>query len=123
MASYPPVVRLDRYGDVVLLQLTGRLEGAACHVLHQYLVKVLAARIPPLLVVDLEGLATADPYGRDILLSADRHSRASDGHMFVIGGGVLPALEDGDLDRSPSVDDALAALGARARNRAVTVRR
>ncbi|NUP63186.1 MAG: hypothetical protein HOW71_13570 [Nonomuraea sp.] len=103
-------IRLDRYGDVVLLQLSGRLEGAACHVLQQYLVKVLAARMPPLLVVDLEGLVAADPYGRDILLSAGRHSRASDGRLIVIGGGVLPALEEGDLDLSPSVEDALAAL-------------
>ncbi|MGN9843253.1 STAS domain-containing protein [Nonomuraea sp. H19] len=103
-------IRLDKHGNVVLLSLTGRLEGVACLVLQQYLVKVLVARIPPLLVVDVEGLTAADMYGRDILLSADRHAKASGGRLIVTGGGVLPGQEDGLLELFPSVDDALAEL-------------
>lgn len=103
-------IRLDRHGDVVLLCLTGRLEGAACLILQQYLVDVLVARIPPLLVVDVGGLAVADLPGCDILRSADRHARASGGRMIVIGGGVLPGQGSGDLELFPSVGAALTAL-------------
>lgn len=94
----------------MLLYLTGRLEGVACLVLQQYLVKVLVATIPPLLVVNLEGLAGADPHGWDILQSADRHARASGGRMVVVSGGVLPDQGDGSLDVVASTDQALTAI-------------
>ncbi|WP_188188709.1 STAS domain-containing protein [Nonomuraea sp. SYSU D8015] len=103
-------IRLDQHGHVVLLSLTGRLEGAACLVLQQYLVKMLVARMPPLLVVDTEGLVAADPHGHDILRSANRHAKASGGRMIVTGGGGLIGQEDGALELLPSVDDALAEL-------------
>lgn len=108
-------VRLDKHGDIVLLTLTGRLEGVACHVLQQYLVKVLATAVPTFLVLDLEGLTTADPHGRDILLAADRHARASGGQAVIIGGGTLPALADTALEVRESLDGALAELRRRRR--------
>ncbi|MFI9591275.1 STAS domain-containing protein [Nonomuraea sp. NPDC052265] len=108
-------IRLDKYGDIVVLTLTGRLEGVACNVLQQYLVKVLATAIPTLLVVDLAGLMVADLYGRDILLAADRHAKASGGRMIVTGGGMPPVLADSALEGRASIKDALAELGRRRR--------
>ncbi|NUR92573.1 MAG: STAS domain-containing protein [Nonomuraea sp.] len=106
-------IRLDKHADVIVLALTGRLEGVACHVLQQYLVKVLATMVPTLLVVDLEGLSVADPYGRDILMAADRHARSSGGHMMVTGAGAPSVLADSTLDERPALADALTELGRR----------
>ncbi|MGP3921132.1 STAS domain-containing protein [Nonomuraea sp. 10N515B] len=106
-------IRLDRFGDVVVLSLTGRLEEVACLILQQYLVNVLVARTSPLLVVDLHCLTAADAHGRDILVSAARHAKASEGRMIVVGGGVLPRHENAVLDQSPSLEEALAELTAR----------
>ncbi|MFI6928636.1 STAS domain-containing protein [Nonomuraea spiralis] len=108
-------IQLDKHGDVVVLTLTGRLEGVACNVLQQYLVKVLATAIPTLLVVDLAGLMVADFYGRDILLAADRHAKASGGHMIVMGDGIPPVLADSALEKRASIKDALAELWRRRR--------
>lgn len=107
-------IRLDRHGEVVLLSPTGRLEGVACLVLQQYLVNALVARIPPLIVVDLRELAAMDEHGRDVLRSAARHARVSEGRLIVIPGGCVTgyerAGERGGIEAAKSVDDALAEL-------------
>ncbi|NRQ36959.1 hypothetical protein HII36_34745 [Nonomuraea sp. NN258] len=102
-------IRLDRYGKVVLLSLSGRLDAAAAAILQQYLVNVLVSRIPPLLVVDLTCVLAVDAEARDILLSADRHARAFEGRLIVVGAGVLPGRLGG-LEMFPGVAEALAAL-------------
>ncbi|GAB2925071.1 STAS domain-containing protein [Nonomuraea fastidiosa] len=107
-------IRLDRQEEVVLLSLTGRLEGVACLILQQYLVNALVARIPPLIVVDLRELAAVDEHGRDVLRSAARHARVSDGRLIVIPGDGIAghghAGERAGIEVAESVDDALAEL-------------
>ncbi|MEV5323382.1 hypothetical protein WBK31_18160 [Nonomuraea sp. N2-4H] len=107
-------IRLDRQEEVVLLSLTGRLEGVACLILQQYLVNALVARIPPLIVVDLRELAAVDEHGRDVLRSAARHARVSDGRLIVIPGDGITghghAGERAGIEVAESVDDALAEL-------------
>ncbi|TDD23670.1 hypothetical protein E1294_08060 [Nonomuraea diastatica] len=103
-------IGFDRHGRIALLHLKGRLAGVASLVLQQYLVKVLVARIPPLFIVNVEGLTETDDSGRETLRSADRHARASGGRMIVAGGGGALRLELGALDLVESVDDAFAEL-------------
>ncbi|MEV4473614.1 STAS domain-containing protein [Nonomuraea salmonea] len=106
-------IRLDRHGQVVLLSLTGRLEGVACLVLQQYLVNALVARIPPLLAVDLRSLAAIDEHGRDILRSAARHARVAEGRMIVVYGEYAAQASDddgGEIEAAGTVEDALTDL-------------
>ncbi|GIH73904.1 STAS domain-containing protein [Planobispora longispora] len=80
-------VDVQPYTDLTVLHLTGHLSGATAPMLHVLLAKALAARVPPVVIVDARGLSVIDPSGWAILDAADRHARDSGGRVIVTGGG------------------------------------
>lgn len=96
-------------GRVTVLGLMGALTGRNPRILHGFLVKALATRIPPLLLVDVRGLSAIDAGGLAILLGANDHAHASGGRLIVVGTtSGLPS--DSELDIRSTFREAMSGL-------------
>ncbi|NUW33928.1 STAS domain-containing protein [Nonomuraea sp. SMC257] len=109
--SQPPSLRVEEWeaGPVVVLALSGALVRATAHTLEQPLVRALARRVPPLVVVDAERLSAVDPVGGDLLAHAVRYATQAGGRLVVAGGGERVEAHVADA-MSPTLDEALSEL-------------
>ncbi|GII04369.1 STAS domain-containing protein [Planobispora takensis] len=76
---------VEPYDDLTVLHLTGHLSGVTAPMLHVLLARELAARVPPVVIVDVRALDAIDSSGWAILDAADRHARDSGGRVIVTG--------------------------------------
>ncbi|GAA2295953.1 hypothetical protein GCM10010149_50330 [Nonomuraea roseoviolacea subsp. roseoviolacea] len=110
-APEPPSLRVAEWeaGRVIVLALSGALVQATAHVLEQPLVRALARRVPPLVVVDADRLSAVDAAGGDLLAHAVRYAAQAGGRLLVAGGGEHVVAHVADA-LAPTLDAALSEL-------------
>ncbi|MEV0151372.1 MULTISPECIES: STAS domain-containing protein [unclassified Nonomuraea] len=91
-------------GPVIVLTLSGLLTSDTSGTLERPLVRALAARMPPLVVVDVARTDEIDSAGHALLADAARYAAAAGGRLIVAGGSgdaagataaaAMPTLEE-----------------------------
>ncbi|NUW39366.1 STAS domain-containing protein [Nonomuraea rhodomycinica] len=94
---------------MIVLTLGGALVQATAHALERPLVRALARRVPPLVVVDANRLSAVDAAGGDLLAHAVRYAAQAGGRLVVAGGGEHVEAYVADA-MTPTLDEALSEL-------------
>ena len=107
----------QRYADVVVVSVTGRIDHRSAEDFERGLAPYLerCAAGDSAVVLDLAGVDYMSSVGLRVLMLASRHARRQDGHLVVcsLGGTLAEIFAISRFDKLfPLYDDADAALAA-----------
>ncbi|MFI6790681.1 STAS domain-containing protein [Nonomuraea sp. NPDC050383] len=94
---------------MTVLTLSGMLTSDTAGTLERPLVQALAARMPPLVVVDVCRTDEIDSAGHTLLADAERYAAAAGGRLIVAGGSGHAAGATAAA-AAPTLEEALSEL-------------